>query len=136
MAQGVPATPYGVVQPPLYFFIFFIDLKGVAEGWLGHPHGLRGGQPPLYFFFFIDLTSHPHGPRGASHPLWAGSATPLIFFFFIDLRGWLMGVAQPPPDRPIRPPPWPKGRPATPYGVVRPPLFFFFFFFHFNIFYF
>jgi hypothetical protein len=30
------------------------------------------------------------------------------------------GVAEPPP--------WPKGQPATPYGVVRPPLFFFSFF--------
>jgi hypothetical protein len=23
MAQGVPATPYGVVRPPLFFFFFF-----------------------------------------------------------------------------------------------------------------
>jgi hypothetical protein len=32
MAQGVPATPYGVVRPPLFFFFFFFHrLKGVAR---------------------------------------------------------------------------------------------------------
>jgi hypothetical protein len=53
-------------------------------------------------------------PMGvAGHPLGhgGGSATP---------RSAGLGVAEPPP--------WPKGQPATPYGVVRPPLFFFLFF--------
>jgi hypothetical protein len=53
-------------------------------------------------------------PMGvAGHPLGhgGGSATP---------RSAGLGVAEPPP--------WPKGQPATPYGVVRPPLFFFSFF--------
>jgi hypothetical protein len=53
-------------------------------------------------------------PMGvAGHPLGhgGGSATP---------RSAGLGVAEPPP--------WPQGQPATPYGVVRPPLFFFSFF--------
>jgi hypothetical protein len=58
-------------------------------------------------------------------------------------RGWLaalwaMGVVRPPPDRPIWgwPNHWPKGWPATPMGVVRPPLFFFLFFFFLILIYF
>jgi hypothetical protein len=80
MAQGVPATPYGVVRPPLFFFLFFlfIDLKG----WLGHP--LR----PWGWF------GHPQIGRSGG-----GRTTPMA-----------------------------QGVPATPMGVVRPPLFFFFFF--------
>jgi hypothetical protein len=108
-------------------------------GWLGHTQtGLRAGQPPPMGWF--------------SHPRWGGSATPFFFlhpqtgrragqpplsfffffiFVFLNKRGWLrpwgwlagLGVAEPPP--------WPKGWPTTPYGVVRLPLSFFFFFFSF-----
>jgi hypothetical protein len=47
MAQGVPATPYGVVRPPLFFFFFF------------------------FFSFFIDLKGWP---RGGSTPRFGGKS--------------------------------------------------------------
>jgi hypothetical protein len=108
-----PATPYGVVRPPLFFFFFFFHrLKGVARPppWpKGHPFKSmkkkkkkRGvAEPPhrgwLAALWAMGVVRPPpdRGPRGASHPLWGGSATPLFFSFFFFHR--LKGVARPPP---------------------------------------
>jgi hypothetical protein len=127
--KGQPATPYGVVRPPLFFFLFFHRLKkGGSATPLGHGGDLATPDRPIW-----GRPNHPHGlghpfksmkkkkkegwpnhPIGGGwHPLGhgGGSATP---------RPAGLGVAEPPP--------WPKGWPATPMRVVRPPLFFSFFF--------
>jgi hypothetical protein len=113
---GVASHPLwgGSATPLFFFFFFFIELTGWPShplrpwGWFGHPQiGRSGGG-----------RTTPMAQGVASHPLWGGSATPLFFFFFfIELTGW------------PRPPTWPKGWPATPYGMVRPPLYFYFYFF-------
>jgi hypothetical protein len=121
--QGQPATPYGVVRPPLFFFFFFIDLKGWLGhplrpwGWFGHPqigrsgggrttpHGLRGW--PSHPFKSMKKKKRkkkegwPNHPiEGGWHPLGhgGGSAT---------LRSADLGVAEPPP--------WPKGVAEPPF---------------------
>jgi hypothetical protein len=104
-------------------------------GWFGHPsffsffsfHRLKGVARP------------PPWPKGCQPPPmgWFGHPSFFSFSFFIDLKGWL--------GHPLRPWGWfghpqigrsgvgrttpmAQGVPATPMGVVRPPLFFFFFF--------
>jgi hypothetical protein len=74
-------------------------------------HPLWVDQPPFFFyvFFFFNRVAETT-PLGH----WGGSAT-------TRLAGLV--VAEPPP--------WPRGWPATPLWVDRPPLFFFFFFFFF-----
>jgi hypothetical protein len=106
--KGRPATPYGVVRPPLYFFFFFIDLTGWPDrpiwGWPNHPHGLRGWP------------SHPFKSMKKNNNNRAG-----------------LGMAEPPPwPKGCQPPPmgW-FGHPSFFFLF-----FFFFFFFNFNIFYF
>jgi hypothetical protein len=111
------------LQPSSFMFFFFFN-RGWwfghplrPWGWLGHPQtGFSTANSSLllspFFFFFFNRGwwfGHPLRPWGWPRP--AG-----------------LGVAEPPP--------WPKGWPATPLRVDRPPLFFFFLFFVFLFFFF
>jgi hypothetical protein len=120
MAPRAASHPlWGGSATSIFFFFFFIDLKG----WLGHPHGLRGW--PSHPFKSMKKKKKKKGPphRGWLAPLgpWGWFGHPQTGRSGGGSAG--LGVAEPPP--------WPKGWPATPMGVVRPPLFFFSFFIEF-----